>query len=184
MTVAETLARLVRHPVDEIVSRWNWKAALLSAAMRGAIFFVANLTVGPDAAVRALLVDLSFRLPLVGLAAAVTQAFECARPAWAATLTVMLLVPGVAHSIEFGIHWLAGTPALKAGVAGSIAFSMVSALFNLYAMRRGVLRVGTGSRSLSDDLRRLPVIVVQFAVAGPMAVVRLVARVRALCRGA
>jgi hypothetical protein len=182
--VRDVFGRLVHHPAKEILGRWNWKAAVLSGAMRGALFFFANLAVSPEAAARALLVDLSFRLPLVGIWGAVTQAFELAEPAWAAALTVMLLVPAVAHAIEFTVHWLAGTPALKAGVALSVGFSAISALFNLFAMRRGVLRVGDDSESLGEDLRRLPAVCVQFVVAGPAAVARAAVRLFAHCRGA
>ncbi len=172
MTVSDVLGRLVRHPFVEIVGRWNWKAAVLSGAMRGAIFFTANLTVSEAAAFRALLVDLAFRLPLAGVYGALTQAFEAAQPVWAASLVAMVLVPAVAHSIEFTVHWVAGTPALKASVGASIAFSVVSTLFNLFAMRRGVLLVGARGRPLTHDLRRLPLLCAQFALAAPLAIGR------------
>jgi hypothetical protein len=145
--------------------------------MRGAIFFFTNLAVSRQAAVDALLVDLSFRLPLVGLVGALTQAFRTAEPAWAATLAAMVLVPAFAHSIEFEVHWAAGTAALGTSIAASVGFSVLSTVFNLFAMRRGVLVVGEGTGSLAQDLRRLPAIVLQFVAAAPLAVARLVARV-------
>jgi hypothetical protein len=172
MTVGDVLRTLARDPVGHVLARWNWKGAVLSAAFRGTIFFTTNLTVSSRAAVDALLVDLAFRLPLAGFYAALTQAFRSAEPAWAASLAAMLMVPLVAHAIEFTVHWLAGTPALAFGVAVSVAFSALSTVFNLFAMRRGVLVVGDRSRPLKHDLRRLPAICVEFTLAVPLAVYR------------
>jgi thiamine transporter ThiT len=166
------LRTLVRDPVGHMLLRWNWKAAVLSGSIRGAIFFTTNLTVSLRAATTALAVDLAFRLPLAGLYAALTQAFRTAEPAWAAALAAMVLVPLVAHSIEFIVHWMAGTPALAFSVAVSVAFSALSTLFNLFAMRRGVLVVGDASRPLNHDLRRMPAIVLEFVLALPAAVYR------------
>jgi hypothetical protein len=173
MTVLQVLGRMFRHPYREIISQWNWKSAVLSGSMRGAIFFTANLTVSWDAAVQALLVDMTFRLPLVGVYGAMTQAFESAQPAWAATLCAMVLIPAVAHSIEFTVHWCAGTPALVASITASVAFSVISTVFNLFAMRRGVLIVGERSRPLGHDLRRMPDIAAQFLLVLPLAVWRI-----------
>jgi len=47
---------------------------------------------------------------------------------------------------------------------------MVSAVFNLFAMRRGVLIVGDEKASLFDDLRRMPRVVFDFLMAVPRAV--------------
>jgi hypothetical protein len=96
----------------------------------------------------------------------------------------MVLVPAIAHSVEFTVHFLAGTPVLKASIAASVAFSVLSTLFNLFAMRRGVLVVGTRSGSLAQDLRRLPAISAQFLMAGPLAMRRAILRVFERCGGA
>ena len=165
MTVADVFRSLINDPVGRVVARWNWKAAVLSGAIRGTIFFTTNLTVSTRAAITALVVDLAFRVPLAGFYAALTQAFRTAEPSWAASLAAMVLVPMVAHSIEFVVHWVAGTPALAFSVSVSVAFSALSTLFNLFAMRRGVLVVGDASRPLHQDLRRLPAICVEFVLA-------------------
>jgi hypothetical protein len=172
MTVFDVLRTLARDPVGHVLARWNWKAAVLSGAIRGTIFFTTNLTVSSRAAIDALLVDLAFRLPLAGLYAAVTQAFRSAEPAWAASLAAMVLVPLAAHTIEFTVHWMAGTPALAFSVTVSVAFSALSTLFNLFAMRRGVLVVGDRSRSLNQDLRQLPAICLEFVLALPVGLYR------------
>ena len=162
MTVAGVLRELARHPRHYIVTQWNWKSAVLSAILRGAIFFTTNLTFGIEAAARALLVDAVFRVPLVGVYAAVTQAFKAAEPAWAASIAVVALA-AFAHLVELCVHWFAGTPGVQASVLASIAFSGVSSLFSLFAMRRGVLVVGgKDAAPFGRDLLRLPGIALDF----------------------
>jgi hypothetical protein len=65
-------------------------------------------------------------------------------------------IPVVSHSIEFAVHWLRGTPHLRSSVLASVCFTIVSTLFNLHAMREGVLLAGEGSASLLADLRSIP----------------------------
>ena len=174
MTVGAVLAGLAAHPRQNLIDRWNWKSALLSAGLRGAIFFSANLTVSLDAAVRAMAVDATFRIPMVGVYAAVIQAFADAEPPWLAACVVTVAVPAVAHGVEFTVHAIARTPALAVSVAASVAFSILSSAFNLFAMRHGALRVGPRSSSFRSDVRRFPGLVVAFVVAGPMAVIRAI----------
>jgi hypothetical protein len=166
MTVGEIGADLCVHPW-RLLTKWNWKAALLSAALRGAIFFTTNLTVGIGAAWRALAVDAAFRIPTVGLYAAVVQSFVRAEPIWAAQVTVALLVPAVSHTVELIVHRMAGTPVLLASVSISIAVSVISSLFELFAMRRSVLLVGHDGASFRDDLRQLPRVAGAFLMVVP-----------------
>jgi hypothetical protein len=174
MTVGECLRALARHPYDVVIRQWNWKAAAFSAVIRGGIFFVANLASGLEAAYTALAVDVAFRVPLVGIYASVTQALASAEPAWAASIVVILAVPAVAHTVEFAVHSAARTPAVTTGVLASMAFSALSGAFDLFAMRRGVLRVGADARSLTSDMRHLPRLIADFVLAGPLAAVRFV----------
>src|SRR5262245_28809127 len=152
MTVGDVLHELVRHPVQSLVLRWNWKSAITSAFFRASIFFVVNATAGPAAAVRAMGIEFCFRAVTSGFYGAITQSFRRAEPAWAASLTAMLLVPAVTHSLEFLVHWMGGTRRLTASVLTSALFSAVSTTFNLFAMRRGVLIVGEDRRPLRHDL--------------------------------
>ena len=174
-------AQLARHPAHFIVRRWNWKTAILSAVLRGAIFFTANLPAGRDAALHALLVDLVFRVPLGGIYGSLVQAFRPAHPPWAAALAVMVVVPGCAHAVELTVHWLGSTERLREGVLASVAFSALSALFNLFLMRRGVLIVGGDGHSFGRDLRHVPKLLVEFLLVLPRGAVRVVAH---LWRGA
>jgi hypothetical protein len=179
MTVGQVVTSLRTHPWRLIILRWNWKAAILSVALRGAIFFGANLPLGVHAAIRALIVDASFRLPLVGAYAAIVQAFAGAEPPWAATAVVTAALPAFSHAVEFTAHRLAGTTLLHASVALSVALSIVSSAFSLFAMRRGAFVVGTGGSSLVDDMRRLPALFGAFLVELSQPAMRFVYRPKA-----
>ena len=152
---------LVRHPVW-LLRQWNWKAAILSAASRGSLFFATNLHAGLDAAVAALLTETVLRGATAGFYGATTQAFRRSEPAWAATATVSVLLPLMTHTIEFLAHWVRQTPSLWASVTVSAVFTVVSTQFSLYAMRHDVLIVGAGSQSLTRDLWDTPGLVLRF----------------------
>jgi hypothetical protein len=155
VTVWTVLRAIGRHPLRFVFWRWNWKAGLLSAVMRGTIFFFTTLGSGLAVAVRTLLVDATFRIPLAGVCAAVIQEVRCATPGWAALAVALIGVPLVAHAIEITVHSFAGTPWLWRGVAGSIGLSIVSSAVELLLMRHQILLVGPEGGSLGSDLRRL-----------------------------
>jgi len=173
VSVAEALVDLFFNPWRRLLLRWNWKTALLSACVRGTIFFIANLGAGLGAAIGAMGVEAALFATLAGFYGALVQAFRRAQPAWAATMTVMALVPAVNHMLEYLMHYASGTKRIAAGVTASISLSILSAMFNLFAMRRGVLIVGDGRASLVDDLRRMPQIVFDFVMAIPRALWRV-----------
>jgi hypothetical protein len=141
---------------------WNYKTAVLSALVRAGLFFAVNATAGYDAATAAMLTELCFRFATSGFYGALTQAFRRVEPPWAGTVGAMLLLPVLAHSLEFVVHSWRGTPELAASMAASIAFTMLSTAFNLFAMRRGALVVGAGTGTLLADLRVMPKLVVLF----------------------
>ena len=169
-TVGTVLRDVVRRPGHYLIARWNWKAALLSAIFRGALFFAANLSAGLDAAGAAFVLESGYRSGTSGSFAALTQAFRRAAPPWAAALVVSAIVPAVALILEFGVHWLGGTPELTRSMTVSAAFTAVSAAFTLFAMRRGVFIVGDADRqSFRRDLVAFPGLIalfVAFVVAG------------------
>jgi hypothetical protein len=142
--------------------RWNYKSAVLSALMRASIFFSTNLTAGLDAATGAALAELVLRFTTSGFYGAITQAFRRVEPQATATLVAMLLLPTLAHSLEWLVHWARGTPALVTSIGVSVAFTVVSTAFNLFAMRHGVLIVGDESRSVWHDLASIPRLIALF----------------------
>jgi hypothetical protein len=173
VSVSGVLSDLLHDPLGLLVRRWNWKAALLSSLFRAAIFFFANLAAGWRAAVAAMFVELLYRGASAGFFGALTQAFRQAQPVWLATTTAMVLLPLTSHSLEFAIHLARGTPKLITSIVSSVIFTMLSTLFNLYAMRRGVLIMGSEGRSFVADLRALPRILGEFLAVTPLLLWRI-----------
>jgi hypothetical protein len=162
MTVAQTLSRLLTHPGEMLLRRWNWKAALLSSLVRGLIFFAVNLSAGWRAASGAMFAEWVYRAFTSGFFGAVTQTLGEAEPEWLAAGSAMVLLPLSSHSLEFLVHWLRHTPNLRASIISSLCFTVVSTLFNIYAMRRGTMIVGRDAPSLREDLRVLPRVIFDF----------------------
>ncbi len=172
--VREVFGMLARHPVRMLLLRWNWKAALFGALIRGTIYFTTSLKAGWRAGLAAMFVEASWRLPVTGFCGAFTQAFRNARPKWAATVTVAVALPAAMHCIEFLVHWSHRPPKLWLSFSVSVSVTILGALFNLYAMRRGAYVVGAEGRSFATDLRRTPAMLAGFVASGPMALYRAV----------
>jgi len=172
MTVFNVLGQLCRTPGDLLLRKWNWKSAVFSSLIRAAIFFFCNLTAGMHAAEGAMLAEFVYRGITSGFYGAMTQAFRKAEPVWQASLTVMVLLPLSSHSIEFVVHLVRHTPHLRTSIVSSVCFTAISTLFNLYAMRRGVLVTGAGAGSVASDMRRIPGLIAGFVAAGPLALYR------------
>jgi hypothetical protein len=145
---------------------WNYKSAVLSAICRAPIFFAANLTAGLDAAAAAFMTEFVFRLATAGFYGALTQAFRRVEPPVLGTLGAVALLPAIAHSLEFIVHWQRGTSELRTSIVASMAFTVLSTSFNLFAMRRGALIAGEGGAPLLSDLRRMPKLLISFLVLG------------------
>ena len=165
--VSAVFLDMLRDPGTLLWKRWNWKSALLSSLTRGSIFFSVNLFASWKAATSALVTELVFRPFMSGFYGTVTEQFSPAQPTWAATLVVIAVLPAINHVVELAIHWARGTQKLGASVLASIVFSVLSGLFNIFAMRRGVLIVGEGRRSLLEDLRRVPLVLAAFLTVIP-----------------
>jgi hypothetical protein len=103
-----------------------------------------------------------FRFATSGFYGALTQAFRGLRPPLVGTVAALIALPVTGHALEFALHWWRGTPALAASVGLSVMLTVVSTWFNLFAMRRGVLVVGPGQRSLRHDLHAMPRILALF----------------------
>lgn len=161
--VLDVFRYLVRHPVEMLVWRWNWKAAVLSGIMRGSIYFFTHIKFGWRSALGAMSVEFAFRLVVSGASGSLVQAFHRARPFWLATACVMVLLPALSHVIEFTLHTLNGDTNRGKAIVISVTFSILSAIFNLFAMRRGTLLVKDAKQqSLAKDLAKMPKIVAEF----------------------
>jgi hypothetical protein len=168
MTLGTALFDFTARPVDLLVRRWNWKAALTSSLVRGIIFFLANLPSGVSAAFGALTAEWMYRAFASGFFGAMTQHISEIEPEWQAAACAMVLLPLSSHSLEFLVHWLRHTPHLRTSIISSISFTVISTLFNFYAMRRGTLVVGENATSFAADLRAMPRTIAGFVGAGPL----------------
>ncbi|MBK7392656.1 MAG: hypothetical protein IPI64_05050 [Chloracidobacterium sp.] len=167
--VFEVLSQLLRHPFRMLILRWNWKSAVLSALLRAPIFFFAYLFKkdGLKLAIGAALLQSASRILFGGVNGAIIQSFSRVEPPWHAVLTVPLVLAAFSHCIEFVVQTFYDS---QTGVSGkgkaifvSVLISAISAVFNLFAMRRGALLVKDESRqSLWRDLRRMPWIALEF----------------------
>jgi hypothetical protein len=173
LRVAEAWAEIAKHPFYYLVRRWNWKSAVTSAILRGTIFFCTNLSAGRSAAVSAMLTEFGYRALLSGVIGSVTQALRSSKPYWAAALSASVILPAFAHVVEFSVHSLRGTPRLLTSVSVSIGFTVVAVLFDLYAMRRGVLVVDGEHTPLLKDLAAMPKTIAGFVAVVPLALWRV-----------
>lgn len=142
------LSRAVAHA-------WNWKSAVLSAAGRASLFFLTNLPAGVDAAVAAAGTEVGYRLLAAGFYGTLTERFARLEATRGSTIAALLVIPGIAHGIEYLVHRGAGTAMAGASVLVSIAVSIMTTRLNLSAMRHGLLVVGGTSASLRSDLRAM-----------------------------
>jgi len=171
-TVGGVLSGFVRDPGRHLLAKWNWKSALMSSFFRALIFFFTNLVAGWHAAAGAMMAEMALRGVTSGFYGAVTEAFSTAQPTWAAMTAAMFLLPCFSHSLEFVVHSMRHTPKLGLSIASSVVFTAFSTAFNFFAMQRGALTVGQGSRPLHEDLGRVPCLILEFLWAGPRVVLQ------------
>ena len=161
------------HQILTALRAWHWKAALLSALVRCALFFAANASSGWKAAGGAALTEFVYRFIASGYYGAMTQSLSRMRPFWRANLLAILVLPFTQHAIEYLIHWWRRTPNLNASIGISVAFTVISTLFNLYSMRHGAMLVGKGANTLWEDLAAFPLLAWNFLLSGPRLILRL-----------
>lgn len=168
-SVTRVTAYLLKHPMETLVWRWNWKAAVLSALLRAPIFFFTYLFKkdGLKLAIGAAVAQSIFRVVFGGVNGAIIQSYSRVEPAWHAVLTVPLILAAVSHLIEYLVQALydsqTGVSGRSSAVIVSIIISAISAVFNLFAMRRGVLLVkDESSQSIWRDLWRMPWLAFEF----------------------
>lgn len=162
LTVGEAFGALFRNPAHYFLAQWNWKSALTSALIRGAMFFATNITAGFKEASWALLLQFVYRAATSGFWGSFTQAMRNAKPRWLAALIVGVGLSVVAHALELLIHWAGGTAELKRSILVSVCFTVISNLFNLYIMQRNALLVGENAQSFGKDMAQMPGLIAGF----------------------
>lgn len=155
-TVGEVFAGLCSNPAELLLRRWNWKSSLWSSICRSSLFFVVNYGAGLAAAAEAMAVEFVYRAIAAGFYGALTQSFRHVEPGWRGMAAATLLLVTVSHSTELLLHWWRGTPNLWTSILASMCFTVMTTMFNLRAMRAGVLVTGQDGHGLLTDLRLLP----------------------------
>lgn len=198
ISVWDVVYSLVRHPL-QVVTRWNWKSALMGAVLRASFYFTVYKASKETwiVTLTAVLVELLFRFLSSGISGSLVQSFRRAKPAWLATFLVSVSLPVFSHSVEFITHWAQENyfanvfapsinNARQRAFAVSIVFSIMSAAFNIYIMRHGVLLVGAGkdTKSLWADLRSIPWLIIQFISFIPSQILKFIDRGQLVNAGA
>src|SRR5258706_8425233 len=186
ISVSDVFRSLIHHPA-QFVTRWNWKAVVLAVIVRGFIYLIIFSASGESwlVTLTAVLVELPFRILTTGVAGALVQSFRKATPVWLAGAIVSVLLPAFSHTVEFFTHYLQErylydifAASEKNGrqktFAISVLFSVISVLFNLYAMRNGALLVGAAEATQSPrkDFRQLPWLIKEFVITLPVLICR------------
>lgn len=187
ITVADVFRNLFQHPL-QILTRWNWKAALLAAIFRASFYFTVYKASKESWAVTlaAVVVELMFRFFVGGISGALIQSFRRATPEWLATIIITISLPVFSHTVEFFSHYAqenlmptvfaaSENKAREKAFAVSVLISALSAIFNIFIMQRGVLLVGAGkeTKSLWGDVKRIPSLVGEFVSILPLKIVNL-----------
>lgn len=178
-SLAQALWLIARHPFQSLVVRWNWKAGLMSAFLRSAIFFFANLSAGEPKAFKAMLVEAAYASLASGVFGAITQKIRNARPEWLTGLVISIGLPGTLQFLQYWVHYWMGTPKLITSMVASLIFAGVSSLFNWYVMRHGTLLTGGEGRTLLHDVCDMPRLVWLFISMGPRMLIRSCRRMAA-----
>ena len=188
ISVRDVFESLLRHPT-QMIKRWNWKSALLGAALRASFYFTVYQASKESLIVTltAVLVELSFRFVTSGISGSLVQSFRKASPAWLAMAIVTISLPIFGHTVEFFTHFIQEEyfasvfpPSINSSrqkaFAISVLISVLSALFNIFLMRNGVMLVGAGeeTKSLWGDVKSIPVLLAEFVLFLPKQIIQFV----------
>ncbi len=190
ISVAGVFHSLGQHPW-QILARWNWKSALLGAILR-ASFYLTVYKASKESwlvTLTAVLIELAFRFLTSGISGSLVQSFRRATPTWLATAIVTISLPIFSHTVEFVTHYsqenffsnvfpASENNARQKAFAISVLFSVLSALFNLFVMRHGVLLVGAGEETQSfwSDMKRIPFLIAEFVTYLPIQILKYMNR--------
>lgn len=160
------LLDLVRHPRRELVSAWNYKTAVASAVLRGSLFFAMTISAGLDATLGAFGAEFVWRFVIAGFYGALAQAFGRVDPPRGGAAGRVGGPAGQRPPARVRGARSRGRRSLGWSLAASVALTMVSTAFAVFATRQGVLLVGVpGRRPFLDDLVRMPALMRAFAAA-------------------
>ncbi len=137
---------ILTRPDLYLLARWNWKSALLSAAIRSSLFL-------RTASVEASFFEFCLALALAGFLGAFAQAYRDVRPRWLAYVMASVVPLGLFHVCEFAVRLATGAP--NRAVALSILYSALASALTVTLMKRGIWLSGDEHTSLAADFRKI-----------------------------
>lgn len=156
---------------------WNWKCALMSAAVRSSAYALAMSRGDSHERLSVVAVEMAYVVLTAGLFAGLQQKALGVRRRWLGDLAIVAGVPGLSQVMDWMVHRAMGTPIPHRALATVCVFTLVSALFHRHVMRHGGFLTGGSGHSLREDFRRIPRLVVSFVLWPGHALVRLRGRV-------
>jgi hypothetical protein len=147
-----------------VFSCWNWKCALLSTTARSSVYLIALAHSRPLGRLSIILVEIAYVSLTAGLYAGLQQRALSLRSRQLGNIIVALAVPALAQFLDWLSHRAIGAAVPSRAIWVVSIFALVSALFHLYVMRRGVFLSGRGL-SIRDDFRRIPRLLAAFILA-------------------
>lgn len=177
-TIRGVLKVLLKDPFA-VIWRWHWKAAVLSGLFRAPIFFLSYKKEGYAVAIGAMFAQFFSRMIFGGVNGAIIQSFSRVEPEWHAFLTVPLVLAVFSHLIEFIVQSLYdnynGTTSMGKAITVSVAISILSAIFNLFAMHRGSFLVkDERQQSLWRDFQNAPRLIFDFMAYVPLKIAEMI----------
>jgi hypothetical protein len=143
---------------------WNWKCALLSATLRSLVYLAAMARSAPHGRLAMVAVEIAYVTLTAGIYAGMQQRALSLRSRLRGNLVIVLGVPGLAQALDWLTHRAVGPAAPPKALLVVCVFTVLSALFHLYVMRRGVFLTGSTGRTLANDFRRMPRLVLDFVL--------------------
>lgn len=159
------MIRTGRYPLlRQAFACWNWKCALLSATARSVVYLAAMARTGLRGGLTIALVEMAYVILTAGLYAGLQQKALSLGSRFLGNLAIVAGVPGLSQLLDWLTHRAAGAPAPVRATLAVCVFAAISALFHLHVMRRGAFLTGRAGRSLAEDFRRMPRLIMEFAL--------------------
>lgn len=149
-------------PLFRTFACWNWKCALMSATVRSLVYLAAMARSGPHGRFGVIAVEMAYVTLTAGVYAGMQQRALALRSRLLGNFIISVGVPGLAQCLDWLVHRAVGPAAPARAIVAASIFTLLSALFHLHVMRSGVFLTGHAGRTLADDFRRIPRLVLRF----------------------
>lgn len=136
----------------------------MSAAVRSLVYLAAMARSGSHGLLAVVAVEMAYVILTAGLYAGMQQRALALRSRFFGNLIIVVCVPGLAQFLDWLTHRAVRPAAPPRAIVAASIFTLVSALFHLHVMRRGVFLTGHAGRTLIDDFRRMPRLVLDFVL--------------------